>query len=818
MMHTSTHLSDQPDAGSRFHRRDALKMIGASVFLGGSSALIRSQTASALEAQAHSDGPQHPQSESHEVHSEVDSRLDLGTALPVGFNFARHVVWGGAVKGKELGPRSAVEMNALAGGRIALLKAFGGKEGGHLADHEYEEILHSLGPVPILVGLSDATTACFRVDPNRIFATVAEEFSSAMHYSNVVRPALSADTADWKQHLDKVNADLKEKIAEVSAVTSVLSPLGTTYSSSQLANSMKGDVMHIVYEQSYAMAVLEEKSHGVVVILHADDIHEIAEKRADVLMNGTFGYSKLMMTLAANTQGSCGIGDPPEIYFAINHVGRPDTLAIGHGFGAVNSEFYTILLNALWMRRAGIFDSSVLHDFLRKQTTTVQAVLQSLTDGKLRTVTLNQGRGATKEILEALAEFDGAGGAKLREVLRSLPPAKFQASIREWCQMKLDAIAVMTNRLDELSESLLDDAESFASAGVFTRMRDAFLAGDVRTMQNLFSTMERQLQDGKADRLAGLFEDFLADGTKVSAEDVEKEASPDEESDTTAIEHAKHSAVIAAKIVHELMGLSHENRASRLKAAQQELGLGDDADPERIRQILSRAGEDTIQKALAQFTKLSGTEDVVPGIGEAEESSGGNHHKVALLGHSAREVLFALLTQIPSVPALARMAKLLLPTLAGVHEGEALTANHLKRIVMFIIPIEAGLSATADNVAAYLFAEVVLRSFFAMKYGDDVFARFPMLETEIGVITVKMAEQAGSLTKVGNGPNFSQHTPKIRRMENPQGIGIDMVPMTMPDTLKNGYSWVANGSFVLGSIAYLWRAIDRTEKHIVLAA
>lgn len=202
---------------------------------------------------------------------------------------------------------------------------------------------------------------------------------------------------------------------------------------------------------------------------------------------------------------------------------------------------------------------------------------------------------------------------------------------------------------------------------------------------------------------------------------------------------------------------------------------------------------------------MQGAENVVPGY----ENGNGHARELSLLSHSAKEVLFALLTQVPSVPALARMAKIAIPVAAGVENGQKPTADQLKTIVACMLPIEAGMSAFADNVAAYLFAEEVLTYFFKQTFGDDILRRTPMLESTIAIICVKIAEMAGSLTKVGNGPNFSQFKLKLKRTgANVQGVAIDRIDQPIGETLTNGFAHTANTTFTLAAVAYLRREID----------
>ena len=178
-------------------------------------------------------------------------------------------------------------------------------------------------------------------------------------------------------------------------------------------------------------------------------------------------------------------------------------------------------------------------------------------------------------------------------------------------------------------------------------------------------------------------------------------------------------------------------------------------------------------------------------------------------------MLWALLTQIPSVPAISRLADISIPAINGVKGNETPTPAQLKRIVATLLPIEAGMSGIADNVAAYMFSRIVMMGFFERTFGHNVFKEFPDLKGNIGIIAKMIAEQAGSLTKVGNGPNFSQEKCLILHDDsNNQGISIDRVNVPMGETLpqENAFSSVANGTLVIGAIGYLWSQIDKISE------
>lgn len=759
--------------------------------------------------------------------------LDLGTALLVAGNFGRHVLWGGAVKGKDLGPRSAAEMNALAWMRIGVLEAFGDEETANLARHEIGEIKGGLLPLPLLVALSDATTTELKVDAPLIFEATRDSLEKQVEYENIVRPEFPANIAEWERHLERVNADITRKTAQIAAITSVMAPLGTTYTSSSLANDLKEEILRMLYEQSLALGVVEAKRNAgekpgdedsPIFWLEdkKEEVRQAAYKRADDLFNGSMGYSKLMLALAANTQGSWGLGDPPEIYFAIDYINDPATLLKAHAIGALNSEAFTILLNAMWLKKVGALSPEALGEFLAAQKTTIAAIAKSVADKDLRSTSFNGNERHVQGVLAALNDKTDPSG-KLRELLNGLPKPRIRFSLKDYLANKRGILSGQTKRMEKIASGVLKTPEAFACSNIFSSLVKAFNAGDKEGARKMLEAMEAKLQEGQATDLSVLFEGLMEEETTVKGEDeVEVPA-----------EAPTHTERIMDEVGHVLAGMDDNTRKGRIEEALDILGIGHifgetgERSDKRIYgaevyEALRRADERTIAKAISQFTSVEGHEDVVAGmdddaalgenVAEAREHAAGKEHAPSFLSHSAKDVLWALLTQIPSVPAISRLADISIPEINGVKENETPTPAQLKRIVATLLPIEAGMSGVADNVAAYMFAKIVMMGFFERTFGKDVFQEFPNIKGSIGIIAKMIAEQAGSLTRVGNGPNFSQEKCVILSDDsNRQGISIDRVNVPMGETLpqKNVFSSVANGTLVMMAIGYLWNQIDK---------
>lgn len=176
---------------------------------------------------------------------------------------------------------------------------------------------------------------------------------------------------------------------------------------------------------------------------------------------------------------------------------------------------------------------------------------------------------------------------------------------------------------------------------------------------------------------------------------------------------------------------------------------------------------------------------VMDTLARAEESG---HHGIS---HSAAEVRDALLTQLWAVGSLQVISKKFL----GLdREGVHMTEEEMMKVTGAVLGIIAGSSAVADNVAAMLFGIDVLetlgKNYFGDTYEDD-----PEIGKQLRRYALWMSIVAGSLSKIGNGPNMSiRNVLEIIKLENP---GDDDVIRVMRERIKLGksftnvYSWTA---------------------------
>lgn len=648
--------------------------------------------------------------ESNQTESQKDQQkklADLASAGVVVGQFLHSVVWNGAIKetvtgvvGEALGPESAAKMTALEGGRIALLSSMGG-EYAKRGQEELHELMDGLKLVPILVGLSDASTRALHVDPDKLLGR--DQFISQLPpRPNLEQPHLS----HWESHRKHLEERLTHAVADLVAVTSALAPLGTTYASSATADRMKEGVLQTLHELTFSRQVVHELRQNESRFLDKATLEAQAAKETNELFNGPWGFSKLTLTLASNVQGSWGVGDPPEIFAAMRHAKTPERLIKAHAFGIANSEAHSLEGAMLWLKKAGIeIQGSQAQIFLRKQG----AVLSSLTQMVTR-ATRSQDSGAPVSI-------HGAEYLRIKcEAARNV--------LTETSDKAQKAKAQVGKLLLEMQE----DPKEWLSA---------LLNGKL----NLSLSLE--------ERMAG-----VDTAPSFGLEDI-----PGKFRDPRAQAESRPSAA---------------HRAAE----------------EATRQIMRASAPDS----------SSVTEK------QAAQETPAQEHDNAFLSHGAKEVLWALLTQVPVVAPAARLASEAVPKICGIKEGTRPSPAQAKEAVGAYLLSVIAMSAFADNVAAYLFGEESLKAFFKTYYGEEVFNQHPRLADLVTIAPLKLAEQAGSLTKVGNGPNFAQRKWEVVIRDGSTQTQVS--DMTMPETLQNRFAQLANAQLFLASVAAFSQVID----------
>lgn len=422
--------------------------------------------------------------------------MNLATATAVGTAFAYCVGWRGFKEGKPFD----LDTVSMVGGaqmlRMTIMKLFGGEREQHIAMEELAELEHGILPVPVLVALSDITTTSLRVDATKLEAAARSGLSdNTESYASRTRPALSAGREVWQKYLERVEADVSRETTKVIALTSAIAPIATTYSSAASANDMADEVCRRVFELSYARAVLAKKGRGSEgAVIDEAEIFDRAQADCDDLMNGPKGFMKLTLTLAANVQGAAFIGDPPEIYAALNHASEdPAMLAKLHASGIVLSELLSLSLTYGYLRgslgiRANM--GTFAMEFAAMQRRALAGIAESGIAAASELEKKRKGEDFVSRTAALLGADDGSASTeaarRMVEEARRIAPTLLQLDIAGYVEKrrgilgrlsgKPDAMLGLLHRLDGFTA----DGHAEESAHTFADMLETLHAQDAQ--------------------------------------------------------------------------------------------------------------------------------------------------------------------------------------------------------------------------------------------------------------------------------------------------------------------------------------------------
>ncbi|MBF0187927.1 MAG: hypothetical protein HQL50_08365 [Magnetococcales bacterium] len=756
--------------------------------------------------------------------------LDLGSALLVAGTFSKQVMHNMLIKGEDLDLITAMKVNGAHATRVALLRHFGNAEGKELAKHEDYEWSHGLTPVPLLVALSTFTTADLKANYDKFFPVVEKALEPTFDYSKVDPLPIFADNLNaWKARHETVCYDITGFAARVAAVTGSLAPVGTTYLSSALANTMKAGMLRMLYEQALCREVITWKEETGSAIKDFTEKHkgEIlarfrkrAREHAYTHFHGPMGFSNLMTALPANANGMWGIGDPPEIFAMLSYYDRPNVLLGSHVVGGILATVYTIGFMMAWLSRVGVkglarFTPDNMQDGLKTISALVLAIGRSETYGK----TPDQVK-AIEEVLQAVREDTSDTTAKsshakldrLLEIVSQSQPPYFHLSSDSYLQRIQHFKGLWSEITDNHLHDIIDPEifatdESFEASEAFADLQKAFLAGDTDTTMKYLTALQGVASRHQSGKLASMLRYIMVPPVQEDAPPVPAYRDSIVGRFEHAIEHEENPTVKAY--------LQEQMTASATYMRQMENVRPHKAIVDGMRLLLkdvdgtTEGGLDAkeVRYLLTELDEQS-VEELVMVLNGADHPARNNHelghfhpaHEKGLLSPEGREVLFALLTQIPAVPALSRLARLAFDKAFAIEPGQKPEPAQLQKIINYTLFLNAAMSGTADNVAAYLFSATVMLGYLKNRYGENILDDHPRLGVSVIVAALKVAEAAGALTKVGNGPNMSQKKIFLEDDPNcPEQVGVTERDETtdMMSSIKNGWA----GAQVLLTIA-----------------
>ena len=720
------------------------------------------------------------QVETHESGETDGSRFDMIdnlTGALVASTFAKFVPVDAVGRGRPLTATTAATMNGLALGRVALLDRFGGEKGKELAGHELKEIKDSEGlPVPLLVLLSDWSNKHLAFDNEATFNEVVED-ALIPEVERTLRPDLLSGTEEeWREYREQINDQIFEETTQIAASSSVIAPIGTTYASSALANQQKDNLMYSFYERAIADNVLAAHENGSTSELAEEHVHQEAVEQADELMNGRWGFSKLCIANGANGNGTFGIGDPPEIYHVLRN---PNAKAIGLNqvYGMATAEIDTIGLNAIFLKKAGILEAedrtvgSLSRSIVAKQVRMLNVLGEKVTDTAKKP---HAGFAAT--VKEALHQVEDEQAAReLRSLLDKLPAGKLDFNVGSYVKEKTAALRALfggerARSIDAFVQSLLDTTDG---DGLQTAWQSVQENVDITDQSSISPLATRIYRSTDAIREAGLHHRLV-----TTIQDVSDELSLDGSDRVQAIpDHAPDAAEVAsyAEVLNGIIGQMKDattDNPDRFKTHAYRVEALLETHARRLGETVNSAIDAaTLTNALKRFGKVSQN-----GAGETHGDHEDGHEPGNVVDRkveglfdklnlhpSAREVFYALTTQIPSVPAITQLLKRGIEATSGANVLE----SH-----------GSGPSERAGTVG------------------------YDLVESA----SKNAAEHAGNASIFGNGANFTMRETKINEDSTYGNISIRTESMDPKDTViwNNGYSAVGNAfSLVVNSLAIL---------------
>ncbi|MBF0626046.1 MAG: hypothetical protein HQL82_14720 [Magnetococcales bacterium] len=808
----------------------------------------------------------------------LDPKLDFWTATLVGGTFGWTVFWEAAFKGKEFSIWSALKVNTAYATRIALLQARGGRAGRLLAAREEEEWLHGMIPIPLLALLSTWTTAPedLKVNLDRLFPPDPEALEPNFDYKRVAPLPTSNSLEDWEDRLRVTRRDVAAYAARVASVGLTLAPLGTTYLSSSLTNQMKRRMLRILYEKNLAGIIVSIKRanrHGCLpeACMVASTA---AMEKAEAEFNGVGGFSKLMVALSANLNGQCGIGDPPEIYlFAKYFRQHPDIVAASHASGIALSGFHTILFNVLWLeavaggdaRRTGPLPTidRATAGRGRRFIAMLAANVETVAKGFARSVFDSRTYRESEEIvasmdliLERARTRNRAKDAPHKrdvlpvlddvlQLIEGMPHVVFHFDPRNSLRKRerffkqlLDDDLLMGQVYSSIDPEALKSSQAFAESGIAEDIRRSVVKGDFRLLGTLLAATRKQAENYMTAEIADVFARMLAPpmdaevadrarprpagGSSRSSplhryfESLNRERRRIEDRKPELIEKMERDIDLAMRFIASLLDRNLAEDAVR--SVMTLLGIQvDRSDPELVqglREKVLAADDNTLAKVVRHFNGTHRRRGEYKAQFDPE-------HETGVFSPEGREVLIALLTQIPAVPALSRLAKLTFEHLYGTSPERPPTAAQLKEIISSTLILCAVMSGTADNVAAFLFASEVMLDSLKQRYGEELMQRHGRLATWVIIAAIKVAEASGALTRVGNGPNMSQK--KMFLEIDPgysEGIRVEEKEekQDMLSSMANGWAYLQVFLTIAGFVTLISAELDRVQEDAGSAA
>lgn len=601
----------------------------------------------------------------------------------------------------------------------------------------------------------------------------------------------------WEGYLEVIQQDVVDSLSQNAATTAIFAPLTTTYSSSAIADENHKNIYKQIARLRYVKDVIDvkrlqvsKKSSEYIDRNQVEQLQQDAQEKALDIMNGVAGYNHLSLTLSSNSNGMALIGDPPMLFYLSRHGAKEFAELSAKGF--VASEISEIALTYTFLRRAGanVNIADFVFSYAVNQLRTLKKIGQSLTDGALRDVSFNGGRKASREVTRLLQALDKDGinedvRNELISKMHETPEPSIFVDPRTLVKNKINRLETFTlvRKTKEIVGSLSNTDTTTVSDEVHDYML-MFESGEFEDFVSFFAGNEyRELvENDQKGSIKALLKAMQMNGVKEESskltallQSLVLQTHPQNGGDDADVEHRIDSSVPSvdflmnsltsidarlegkpgiSRLFSDLMSITPEEFEMYENTLKKEQSEGDifsenELDEEKIEKI----------RAIYDNLRILNQEDVRASLEDAlllAEEEDYVHEEEGLLTESATEVLYALTSQLPVVPSWVVISEEGLERAFGAKGGE-LTRQDVLNQVSALLGEGALFSATADNVAAYLFVETVMDKIMTDYYGEDFYRSNHELQEIVWTSSAMIAMIAGANSKYGNGPNLLKH-------------------------------------------------------------
>lgn len=798
----------QVNAATRLNRRNFLKQVGITTVAAALAAKFGSESKVAhgqpishhnpidygqsyISASTTSETQSDLNPQEQEQHHEgVISEVQIASAIPVVGAFG--VVVAGAAAGKwEFNPWTVGTMSTIEAGRLAWLSTHG--EGEH-AMLEGKELAKSLGiavGLGVMAELSSNTRASVDslLSSDKFHRDAAEALAlEETHLGKHKLPDLSTESAERCEELShEFNDEVLKIAAGNGALTSILG-LGSTYISASASADTFPPMCRALTKAYYADSVAELKKSGAVTV-DDEKLKRDALEKALGQINGKAGYAHLQLALAANSMGAF-LGDPPQWFSLLQNPLKDHAKVTVDGMAI--SEALNTSLTTIWLIKTGLFslDEAPRYtaELLNHQLKATNELAKTILDGQTRNAAFSSASRPSEEITDILAhmqqsgEYSAAQIEDLRARLKSVRHPLVEFDIGKILNEKRSVISALATNgyaqkvAEQMRGKTFEEIYDAVQSSNSTKEREAIL-----------NAYEKERVTHNVTALRDVFVSLLTEpnGEKTVREKLKE----------FGVTISTESESPLTKLFTELVLNPNNHEGTREKAQKAFETLGYTDVQEALNQGLDRyRGITPIDESHVEGDH---------GQGEASNAHAHGHteKEPTLFGHTAKEVEFALFTQLPAVEAAATLALAMLPNIVGYEAGESLTEDQLEQATLAVLIAVSGLSAVADNVAAYNFGRKVLRSLYRQTYGEQ-FDTDEDMQYYTNAAPLIAAMISGSGSKIGNGANF--HTRKLEAELRGNDIITEYKALDLGESFLNPYA----GIQIAGTTALLWKGKD----------